>query len=364
MKLELFTHENVVGKEISKTLKSGKYTDFKIAVAYSRNSGIGRIYNELLRFSNNGGKTSVIAGIDQGHTSYQALSNLKVFAKDNMFIHYNKNRNVTFHPKIYLFGNNDIERIIVGSSNLTAGGLFSNYEANVDVTLDNSDNSTNFKNQVNSYWNGLLKEDNTKECEDKLLHELLEKGIVLDEQKQKHFNAVIEKIDNLPFKRKNLLTPLPTMATGATVHIPSMNTKFAMTISNFDVSQRSSDPIILIPIAALKAMPSFWNWPRLYTNSGAGYPQLYATATILIDGKKHRDKHIRIYCYEKKTEFRLQCEAIKRNGKQGDIVLICRDHDKQAEYKIELVRSKSTKFSKIRPQLINKVSPLKCFAYF
>src|SRR5437868_13122466 len=98
MKVTLLTHENTVGEEIAKTLRSGQYADFKVVVAYSRNSGISRIYNDLRTFSNNGGRTSVIAGIDQLNTSYQALVNLKTFAKDNLFIHHDKNFDITFHP--------------------------------------------------------------------------------------------------------------------------------------------------------------------------------------------------------------------------------------------------------------------------
>src|SRR5256885_634459 len=100
MELTLLTHENRVGEEIAKTLRSGKYSDFKVAVAYTKNSGIGRIYDDLSHFSNYGGRTSVIAGIDQRNTSYQALINLKSFAKDNLFIHHDRNFEVTFHPKV------------------------------------------------------------------------------------------------------------------------------------------------------------------------------------------------------------------------------------------------------------------------
>lgn len=105
MKLTLLTHENPAGEEIAKVLKSGRYSNFKAAVAYVRNSGISRIHNELADFVGNGGKASIIAGIDQGNTSYQALVNLKAFAKDNLFIHHDRNFDITFHPKIYLFGN-------------------------------------------------------------------------------------------------------------------------------------------------------------------------------------------------------------------------------------------------------------------
>lgn len=364
MELSLLTHENTAGAEIAKTLTSGKYSDFKVAVAYAKNSGISRIYNELSEFSNNGGKTSVIAGIDQNNTSYQALVNLKTFAKENLFIHHDKNFDITFHPKVYLFGNREIEKVIIGSSNFTAGGFFLNYEANIGVTLDTTKEAKDFQKQVANYWDGLLKDENTKKCDLSFLDKLLEYGSVVDERKQKPFREIIEKISDLPFKTKKKEKVLPPVSTQVVTAIPALKEKFAMTLSGFDVSEKSQDPVILIPMAALKSMPLFWNWPTLYTNSGSGYPQLYAVANIRIDGKTLKGQHIRIYYYDKKKEFRLQCEPIKRNGNQGDIIIIHKDPNKPLEFEIELLRQSSTKHKTISPLLTNKVSTQKFFTYY
>jgi len=365
LELILLTHENTTGAEITENLKSGKYSDFKVAVAYSRNSGISRIYNELSDFANKGGKTSVIAGIDQSNTSYQALVNLKTFAKENLFIHHDKNFDITFHPKVYLFGNETIEKVIVGSSNFTAGGFFLNYEANIGVTLDGSKNSIAFQKQVSAYWENLLSDQNTIKCELTLLEKLLQSGSVVDEQKHKPFKDVIEKISNdLPFKKRKILKSLPPISPKSKVTVPLVKSKFAMTLSAFDVSAKSQDPVILIPIKAVRAMPTFWNFPILYTNSGAGYPQLYASANIHIDENIISGQHIRIYYYDRKKEFRLQCEPIKRNGRKGDIISIYKHPNKPLEFEIELIRTGSTKFKKIHSLLTFKVSKLKFFSYY
>lgn len=365
MELALLTHENTAGDEISKTLKSGKYSDFKAAVAYVRNSGVGRIYNELAEFSNNGGKTTIIAGIDQNNTSYQALVNLKSFAKDSLFIHHDNNFDITFHPKVYIFGNNEIEKIIIGSSNLTAGGFFLNYEANIDVTLDASQNAKVFQKQVSDYWDGLLKDENTKKCSSALLDQLLEHGSVSDERKQKQFREIIQKISGLPFKSKTKKgKKLAPIAPQAITEIPVVKEKFAMTLSGFDVSKRSSDPVMLIPLAALRSMPQFWNWPMYYTDSGAGYPHLYAMANISLDGETIKGQHIRIYYYDRKKEFRLQCEIIKRNGTQGDIVAIHKNPNEPMHFDIQLYRQGTQDFDKIKPLLINKASMQKFYSYY
>jgi len=365
MELNLLSHQKTLGTEISKSLRSGKYSDFKVAVAYARDSAISRIYNDLTEFAKNGGKTSVIAGIDQGNTSYQALVNMKTFAKDSLYIHHDRNINITFHPKVYLFGNQETEKIIVGSSNFTAGGFFLNYEANIEVTLDNSESAVNFKKQISDYWGDLLKDENTKLCELPLLDELLEQGSVIDESQQKLFKAIVGKISyDLPFTQKQNLGKLPPLSTLAPVLLPKSKKIFAMTLSGFDVSPKSQDPVILIPIAALKSFPNFWNFPKLYTYSSSGYLQLYASAKILIDTTPHLDQHLRIYYYEKKSEFRLQCEAIKRNGKEGDIITIEKSVNNPMGFLIELVRINSPKYNQILALLGNKVSSKKYFGYY
>ena len=213
---------------------------------------MSRIYDEVANFSNHGGKSSFIAGIDQSNTSYQALANLLTIAKENLYIHHDKNFNITFHPKIYIFGNNEIEKFFVGSSNLTAGGLFLNYEANLGVTLDSSNDSNFFRKEINTYWNELLEEENTKKADLPFLNHLLELGSLVDENKSKPLEKYIGKISNVPFNGKKKLKPLPTGSNKLITDAPSERESFAMSLSGFDVSEKSQDPIILIPLTALK----------------------------------------------------------------------------------------------------------------
>ena len=45
----------------------------------------------------------------------------------------------TFHPKMYVFSNDRNAEVIIGSGNLTRGGLLDNYEASIALTLDLTD---------------------------------------------------------------------------------------------------------------------------------------------------------------------------------------------------------------------------------
>lgn len=356
MELKLITHENSAGAEISSDLRSGRYSKFKLAVAYAKKSGVGRIFNDLTYFTNNGGNTEAIIGIDQSNTSYQALVNLKSFTGDNLYIHKDRNPELTFHPKIYLFGNRDIEKVIVGSSNLTAGGFYLNFEANVGITLDNSQTSRDFKDQVNCYWQNLLSDVNTKPAEDSLLKQLLELGKVIDETKQRSFREIIEREISLPFTTRTRPRTPPPLAAGVVTSVPVLQEKFAMTLSGFDVSERSQDPVILIPKESLKRYPVFWNWPDLFTLSNKGYPEYFPIATVKYDRITLRNQRLRIYYYDTKKEFRLQCEPIKRNGSQGDILIVKKNKRNPLEFDIELIRQGTARYNTIRPML-TKTAP-------
>ena len=367
MELQLLVNEKNIGNEISKVLKSENYKFFKFAVAYAKNSGIGRLNNDLVNFSDSGGQTEAIVGIDQRITSYQALVNLSSITKGNLLIHHDKGM-ITFHPKLYLFGNDNIEKIIIGSSNLTAGGLYTNFEANVDITLNESDTSNKFKTEVSDYWDFLTNDLNTKKADLKFIKNLFEIGVLSDENKQKSFKKIISKLSKAPFKTRPAISKSPPLSKNIFNDSPLQINNFAMTLSGFDVSDKSQDPVILIPITALKQFPIFWNWPNLYTYSDAGYPQFYGIANILIDRQFYKNQHIRIYYYNTKSEFRLQCEAIKRNGKPDDIMLVRREiltsSEESLEFNIELVRQNTKKYKKLIGSLNEKAGPKKVFKYF
>ena len=80
-------------------------------------------------------KTVVITGIRNGITSFQGVvacleCGCKTYTVDT------GSRNVVFHPKIYLCKNANEARFVLGSANLTVGGLRSNIEASLKVVAD------------------------------------------------------------------------------------------------------------------------------------------------------------------------------------------------------------------------------------
>ena len=112
------------------------WTMFRAAVAFVKRSGVKYIAEALGEFAKSN-SVEIIAGIDHGGTSYEGLRALldATFSGGRVIVFHNLLPH-TFHPKVYLFKSTTRAEIAVGSGNLTAGGLFTNYEASLLVSLD------------------------------------------------------------------------------------------------------------------------------------------------------------------------------------------------------------------------------------
>lgn len=113
-----------------------------IAVAWVRASGMAYLSDRLANFLRSGGHVSVIVGIDIQNTTregLQALIDLEAHGNCETFVYHNEASGV-FHPKLYLFRNEEEARLIVGSNNITQSGLYVNVEAGlqIDTTVDAS----------------------------------------------------------------------------------------------------------------------------------------------------------------------------------------------------------------------------------
>ena len=129
---------------LAEVLKSELFEskDVKVAVAFLRKTGIEEIQTALDHaLTKNNASIEFIVGLDFKTTDSQALlalNDIKTAYKGfNYFCFGDKRDNfndLIFHPKIYLFNNQSQNEpkytSIVGSSNLTGGGLSGNFEVN------------------------------------------------------------------------------------------------------------------------------------------------------------------------------------------------------------------------------------------
>lgn len=162
-------------KELIELFNSDKYDKFTCLVAFASYGGISALTPHFLRAKKNGVKIKIILGVDQKCTSKEALEEVLSWDVDS-YIYYTLNTNI-FHPKVYIFENSDYYTLIVGSNNLTEGGLVRNVECSL---LVQDMQGTSVHNAFYAYWKGILDstEDNLYPITQELIDKLYEEKII------------------------------------------------------------------------------------------------------------------------------------------------------------------------------------------
>ena len=359
MKAHLIPSSQGVEKIISECLTSGEYDDFKFSSAYARKSAVTLLQPALKSFLSNNGRLQCVIGVNQGVTSYQAIKSLlEISSNADVYVRCAVKGRATFHHKVYMFNssfnNSSIQKCIVGSSNFTQGGLKTNEECSVLLDVDKSDKD--FHNSIKGYWKAIRDNNDrfsTIKVTDSILDQLLECGALVDETKR------VKKV--LRVSQKSLTGELLANEIGKIIDTEStpINNNFVMTLSNFDMSDKSADPVILIPLIARNKDNKFWFYPEFFV-SERKYDDIYLNAIIYIDGVKYLEQ-IRLYWYTVKHEFRLKSKKIKRNGEEGDIMLVKRDG---RDMSINLIRKGSTQYQRLYKHLTGTTKTPKRWGYF
>ncbi|RHA40990.1 phospholipase D-like domain-containing protein [Cellulomonas rhizosphaerae] len=105
----------------------------RVAVAWAKRSGLARIESGIRTLRDRGGRLLVVVGISEGGGTRQGMEWLMRLA-DEVYVFHDSGR--TFHPKVYLASGERTAMLLVGSQNLTLGGLAWNYEAALVCELD------------------------------------------------------------------------------------------------------------------------------------------------------------------------------------------------------------------------------------
>jgi len=108
----------------------------RIAVAFAKGSGLAAA-PALEKLVARGGGVRVLAGVDFQLTDLDALLRFeRPPSAARVYLHPDASGKAVFHPKVYLFESSEGATALVGSSNLTAGGLAGNVEANLLIRAD------------------------------------------------------------------------------------------------------------------------------------------------------------------------------------------------------------------------------------
>jgi hypothetical protein len=107
-----------------------------LSVAFVQDSGVQQIENQLRA---HGAALTVFAGIRNDITSHQGLARLHSIRGGTVYTVDTGSRNVLFHPKLYFVRGKSHASLVIGSANLTLGGLNNNIEAGMILEFDFGD---------------------------------------------------------------------------------------------------------------------------------------------------------------------------------------------------------------------------------
>jgi HKD family nuclease len=252
-----------------------EFSDFRFLVAFAKTSGLSRIAHSMDLFRQNGGHIEGIVGIDLKTTSRQALRMLLDLA-DEAYIYHDTSVNRTLHTKLYLLTNSKDRAIaFIGSANLTAGGLFTNYELMVQMDLDltNSEDTMTYGGLTEVFSRY---EDKTSGCIVRLTDEVItlleneERCLLADEEKDTDESNLIaaeaatskgqqHASETLFGTRKFPPAPQPDwLPQRGSVAVPAGTPTLAgfwKILSDFDVNPGSAPGQIIVPLRFANYFP-------------------------------------------------------------------------------------------------------------
>ncbi|HLL76515.1 MAG TPA: hypothetical protein VK421_14780 [Pyrinomonadaceae bacterium] len=362
-----------LGDYLNSHLRQPEWTEFRAAVAFVKLSGVRHISDALAEFSRRA-TVRVSVGIDLASTSKEGLSGLLecVGERGEVWAFHNENTS-TFHPKVYLFKGEGRADLIVGSGNLTEGGLFTNYEASLSVSLDLSiEDDRALLAQVEAALNNwsdpsrgialrltgelierlaengdVPTEAEAREIQDKLAQARRRQD---GEAREPLFGRVpVRKAPPAPKRSEGAVAAgggqaaarpegdvqLPLPALGADATSERTHRGFLMVLRNTDVgvgqttagtSRRS--PEIFIPVEAVRPVkarrvqvcdPEFWGWESLFADDPSWPGKKDRHLRLLYGG---RTLEATLWYNPDKKDYRLRNGDLRNAGRVGDIIQI------------------------------------------
>lgn len=396
-----------------------QWTSFRAAIAFVKRSGTLFVRQPLQAF-NSRAEVRISVGVDLNGTSREGLTDLFEATPQGQVFIYRNNGPSTFHPKVYVFKSTQKADVLVGSGNLTRGGLYTNYEASLAVSLNLANQQDASFLQIVETALDIWSQPQEGTCyvlTKELIEQLVAQGLVHTEaelhaaQKQATAAATAGQQQILAAKQPLFVTitvPPPPVAiqpqqaetarenaaetfeSGPVVVVPPPGilpshkagpSCFVMTLQNTDVgfgqttvgaSRRS--PEVFIPLAALDRNPGFWTFPDEFTPDRKWNDQhpkyrrngLGKLDRLNVPMRIGGIQMVRIFFNPRKGDFRLGNETLRSAGKVGDILLVRRvDPANGFEYDIQVAPQGSPLFEELVPYCNTAIpNSQKRFGYF
>jgi HKD family nuclease len=201
------TSQNSAGNKLIKFFADKDFHTFTGISAFASQAGIRGLSKHIKTAKKHLNIITIVTGIDQKGTSKEALEELLALNID-AYVFYQPSITI-FHPKIYLFEGADKSALIIGSSNLTSQGLFTNVEASLLVSIDNSaEAERKIVEQLKDYFKGIFDftDPNLKKLNKKIIADLVKAKIVPTETERKTAQDKAEKDERT--ETENIITKI------------------------------------------------------------------------------------------------------------------------------------------------------------
>ena len=188
------TSEVSVGYQLLNFLKNKEFHSFTAFSAFTSQAGIRGLSKHIDKAKKHLKKITIVTGVDQKGTSKEALEEL-LSLKVRSYIFYQPSITI-FHPKIYLFEGRTTSELIIGSSNLTAQGLFTNVETSLLISIDNAlEEDRRIILQLKDYYKGIFDatDPNLKKLSRNIIAELVKAKVVPTEAYRRELQDKMEK---------------------------------------------------------------------------------------------------------------------------------------------------------------------------
>lgn len=358
------------------------WLEFRAAVAFVKRSGVDHVAQELTAFSARG-SVRISVGVDLGGTSKEGLEGLLAAVSANggeVWVFHNADRvRPTFHPKIYLFKKGDTALVIIGSGNLTGGGLFTNYEGSIVIQLDlGDDRDAALLREVEAALDAWIDPAQrlARVLTPEFLRELEERGLVQPETRARGDEVPEPERDDerqaAPdlFGRVRVPRPTPPRVRRPGAGAPGRaaggrqaagHRGFLMTLQRTDVgtgqttpgtSRRS--PEVFIPLRALREGQDFWGFPDQFVEDRGREGKVDRMGVRMRIGGENVS--VNMMTWPVKHDFRLRAEALRSAGQIGDILRIEQAPDGSGfDYYVEIIPQGTAEHARRLAQCVRDV---------
>jgi len=131
---------NSIAQAVKDILDLEGIQTIKFMMAFVNLDGLNLFKDSLEKFYDNEGTIEFIIGLDNGITTYEALKYLRTrFPIAGLYMFQDQSPRIIFHPKIIIAEGKEVTICLIGSANITHGGLYSNFETAIVLEVDNQD---------------------------------------------------------------------------------------------------------------------------------------------------------------------------------------------------------------------------------